>query len=80
MRRELLLENAHEAAGSGDTVGALVLECHNMAPYSWRLQNELGIPVYDVYTFVKWFHSGLEPRNFGYPSTSMPDYGWRERP
>nr|WP_288853200.1 aspartate/glutamate racemase family protein [uncultured Acidovorax sp.] len=60
-------------------VGALVLECHNMAPYSWRLQNELGIPVFDVYTFVKWFQSGLEPRNFGYPSTSVPEYGWRER-
>ena len=60
-------------------VGALVLECHNMAPYSWRLQNELGIPVFDVYTFVKWFQSGLEPRTFGYPSTSVPEYGWRER-
>lgn len=60
-------------------VGALVPECHNMAPYSWRLQNELGIPVFDVYTFVKWFQSGLEPRNFGYPSTSVPEYGWRER-
>lgn len=47
-------------------VGALVLECHNMAPYAARLQAELGIPVYDVYTFVTWFHAGLAPRDFGH--------------
>lgn len=70
----------HEMIARHPEVGALVLECHNMAPYSWRLQNELGIPVYDVYTFVKWFQSGLEPRNFGYPGSSTPEYGWRERP
>lgn len=70
----------HELMRRHPEVGALVLECHNMAPYSWRLQNELGVPVYDVYTFVRWFQSGLEPRNFGYPSTSIPAYGWRERP
>lgn len=74
-----VIDAGHEMMSRHPNVGALVLECHNMAPYSWRLQNELGIPVYDVYTFVKWFHSGLEPRAFGYPSVSTPAYGWRER-
>lgn len=74
-----VLEAGHTMCRRHPEVGALVLECHNMAPYSWRLQNELGIPDYDVYTFVKWFQSGLEPRNFGYPSSSVPEYGWRER-
>jgi len=59
-------------------VGALVLETHNMAPYSRRLNIALGIPVYDVYTFVTWFHSGLAPRDFGYPGSSQPPV-WRER-
>jgi len=75
-----VVDAGHELMRGHPDVGALVLECHNMAPYSWRLQNELGIPVYDVYTFVRWFQSGLEPRNFGYPSASTPPYGWRERP
>lgn len=74
-----VLEAGEEMIRRHPEVGALVLECHNMAPYSRRLQNMLGIPVYDVYTFVKWFHSGLEPRDFGYPSSSVPEYGWRER-
>lgn len=76
---EDVLDAGREMMARHPDVGALVLECHNMAPYSWRLQNELGVPVYDVYTFVKWFHSGLEPRSFGYPSASVPPYGWRER-
>jgi len=74
-----VLDAGHRLLHDHPDVGALVLECHNMAPYSWRLQNELGIPVYDVYSFVRWFQAGLEPRQFGYPSSSQPDYGWRER-
>ncbi|MGE0798362.1 MAG: aspartate/glutamate racemase family protein [Lautropia sp.] len=45
-------------------VGALVLECHNMAPYSHALSAAVGLPVYDLYTFICWFHSGLQPRRF----------------
>jgi hypothetical protein len=59
-------------------VGAIVCETHNMGPYSYRLNHHLRIPVYDVYTFVCWFHSGLAPRNFGFPASSLPPV-WRER-
>jgi Asp/Glu/hydantoin racemase len=45
-------------------VGALVLECTNMAPYSVSLRAALGLPVYDVVSFITWFHAGLEPRRF----------------
>ena len=45
-------------------VGALVLECTNMAPYSAALREALGIPVYDIVGFITWFHSGLEPKRF----------------
>src|SRR5687767_2978458 len=38
-------------------VSAIVCETHNMGPYSRALNHRLGIPVYDVYTFVRWFHS-----------------------
>jgi len=74
------LDAGREMMAKHPNVGALVLECHNMAPYSRRLQNELGIPVYDVYSFVRWFQAGLEPRDFGYPAGgTIPEYGWRER-
>jgi len=59
-------------------VGAIVTENHNMAPYSRALNMRLRIPIYNVYTLVTWFHSGLAPRDFGYPGSGEPDC-WRER-
>jgi hypothetical protein len=59
-------------------VGAIVCETHNMGPYARALNNRLGIPIFDVTTFVRWFHSGLEPRDYGHPgSATLPV--WRER-
>jgi hypothetical protein len=45
-------------------VGAIVLECTNMPPYAAALQAELGLPVYDIYSMISWFHAGLRPRRF----------------
>jgi Asp/Glu/hydantoin racemase len=52
------LVNAHPE------IGALVLECTNMPPYAAALQAACGLPVYDIYTMIAWFHSGLRPRRF----------------
>jgi Asp/Glu/Hydantoin racemase len=46
-------------------VGAIVLECTNMPPYAAALQAEVGLPVYDIYSMITWFHAGLRPRVFG---------------
>ena len=45
-------------------VGAIVLECTNMPPYAAALQAAVGLPVYDVYSLIAWFHAGLRPRSF----------------
>jgi Asp/Glu/hydantoin racemase len=45
-------------------VGAIVLECTNMPPYAAALQADLGVPVYDIYSMLTWFHAGLRPRVF----------------
>jgi Asp/Glu/hydantoin racemase len=52
-------------------VGAIVLECTNMPPYAHALRETLGVPVYDIYALVTWFHAGIRPRIFG----SLAD-GW----
>jgi hypothetical protein len=58
-------------------IGAILLECTNMVPYARALRDRLGIPVYDIYSFMLWFHAGLAPRDFGHPgSVGGP---WRER-
>jgi Asp/Glu/hydantoin racemase len=45
-------------------VGAVLLECTNMCPYAAALQAHLGLPVFDMVSFIGWFHAGLAPRNW----------------
>jgi Asp/Glu/hydantoin racemase len=49
-------------------VGAVLLECTNMAPYASVLREHLGLPVFDIVSFITWFHTGLKPRVFGHPA------------
>ena len=46
------------------TVGAIVCECTNLAPFSADIHAALGVPVYDTVSLVHWFHAGLRPRRF----------------
>ena len=50
-------------------IGAVLLECTNMVPYARVLSERLRLPVFSIYTFVTWFHSGLVPRDFGQPAS-----------
>jgi hypothetical protein len=47
-----------------------------MVPFASALSAETGLPVYDIYSFVSWFHAGLAPRDFGHPGSAPGD--WRE--
>jgi Asp/Glu/hydantoin racemase len=59
------------------SVGAVLLECTNMVPYARALRDRLGLPVFDIYSFMLWFHAGLAPREFGHPGSG--NRAWRER-
>ena len=48
-------------------LGAIVLECTNMVPHARRLRDQLGLPVFSIYSFVTWFQAGLGPRRFKQP-------------
>jgi Asp/Glu/hydantoin racemase len=49
-------------------VGAILLECTNMCPYAAPLAAATGLPVFDMASFVGWFHQGLRPRAFPRPA------------
>jgi hypothetical protein len=53
-----------ELIRNNPSVGAIVLECTNMPPHAAALQAELGLPVYDIYSMISWFHTGLRPHRF----------------
>lgn len=72
-----ILEAGAALAAAHPELGAIVLECTNMAPYAQVLAEHLRMPVFDIYSFVSWFHAGIAPRAF-LPSGGWPQT-WRER-
>jgi hypothetical protein len=62
-----ILAAGDRLVASHDGIGAVLLECTNMVPYARALSQRLHLPVFSIYTFVTWFHSGLIPRDFGHP-------------
>ncbi len=46
------------------SIGAIVLECTNMAPYAAEVSKSTGRPVYSIVSFLNWFQSGLTPPGF----------------
>lgn len=59
-----LLDAANELIGKHDDIGAIVLECTNMTPYAADIRKLTRLPVFSIYTFVRWFHQGLMPDRF----------------
>ena len=71
------LRNARALVSRHSDVGAIVMECTNLPPFARAVSELTGLPVYDIYSFVTWFHAGLAPRDFSHPASAPGD--WPER-
>jgi Asp/Glu/hydantoin racemase len=64
--REEHVRVARRLVADHPDVGALVLECTNMPPYSPNIQRAVGLPVFDIVSLVTLVHgalqAGLPPR------------------
>lgn len=72
-----ILEAGAALTAKHPEIGAIVLECTNMPPYARALSQQLGMPVFDIHSFVAWFHAGIAPRDFGHPASGPR--GWSAR-
>jgi Asp/Glu/hydantoin racemase len=57
--REEHVRVARRLLGEHPDIGALVLECTNMPPYSADIQRETGLPVFDIVSLVTMIHAAL---------------------
>ena len=64
LARQDIVDAGKELVTRHPDIGAIVLECTNMPPYSAALRAEVGLPVYDIYSMINWFQAGLRPRAF----------------
>ncbi len=65
--RRDVVEAARALVARHPEVGAILLECTNMAPYAAEVRAATGLPVHSAYDFVCWFQAGLSPRRFPAP-------------
>lgn len=59
-----ILDAARTLVAAHPDVGAIVLECTNMPPYAAAVAEATRLPVYDIYSMIRWFHLGLRPQRF----------------
>jgi Asp/Glu/hydantoin racemase len=70
-----ILDAGRRLLAAHPEVGAIVLECTNMPPYARALRDALGLPVFDIYSLITWFHTGLRPHDFG--AAALAGSWWR---
>jgi len=47
--------------GTDSSIGAVMLQCSELAPYAADVAGLLGLPVYDGAALVRWAHSAVAP-------------------
>lgn len=45
-------------------IGAILLECSDMPPYAWAIQNAVRRPVYDFITMINWIQAAVVRQPF----------------
>lgn len=63
--RQELINLAKQLVADHPDIGALLLECSDMPPYSAAIQKELALPVYDFITMIKYVHSTVAQHPYG---------------
>jgi aspartate/glutamate racemase len=59
-----LVEAAEKLVRENKDVGAIVLECTNMPPYSKAIHDAAGLPVFDIVSLTNYVYAALEPRRY----------------
>ncbi len=63
LRDEVLAEVDALAAAHPD-LGALIIECTDLVPFAYAIQDRLGVPVFDIVTLTEMVYRSLTRRRF----------------
>ena len=59
-----LVKIAKELVAGHPEIGALLIECSDMPPYAWAVQNAVQRPVFDYVTLINWVYQAVVRRPF----------------
>lgn len=55
---------AKQTVSKHPDIGAIVLECSNLPPFAWAIQEAVRLPVFDFTTLINWAYSAVVRRPF----------------
>jgi len=55
---------AEELVSKNPEIGTILLECSDMPPYAWAIQNAVRLPVFDFPSLTTWIYNGVVRRPF----------------
>ncbi len=58
-----VVDAALRLTAAGD-VGAIVVECTNLSPYSHAIQKATGLPVFDIVTLINYIHQSVCQKSY----------------
>jgi Asp/Glu/hydantoin racemase len=61
---EYLVYAAQQLVSKYSDIGAIILECHELAVGAYAIQKATGLPVFDVTTLLNWTYSGIVRKRF----------------
>jgi len=59
-----LVELVRQLVNNNTDIGAILLECSDIPPYAWAIQNAVGLPVFDFTTLINWVYNAVVRRPF----------------
>ena len=59
-----MVKHAKKLINKDPDVGAIVLECTNIPPYSKAIQEAVELPVFDIITLTNWVYSAFVKKEF----------------
>lgn len=62
--RKDIMRVVRRAMKENDNIGAFVLECTNMPPFSEVIQKEVNLPVYDIISLLNFARDSIKKRSF----------------
>ncbi|MFQ7237221.1 MAG: aspartate/glutamate racemase family protein, partial [Enterococcus hulanensis] len=62
-----LVEIVQKKLAESPEIGAILLECSDLPPYSYAIQQASGLPVFDFNSLIHWvYYSVVQTRYYGH--------------
>ena len=59
-----LVKLARQLVSENPEIGALLIECTDMPPYAWTIQEAINLPVFDYITLINWIYQACVRKPF----------------